>query len=58
MGQHLIFRPRGLYIDHPPGEQGGGGVRDVDLSGRRGVLQMEGLDGFGFERCAVSGDAP
>lgn len=29
-----------FYIDHPPGERGGGG--DVDLSGRRGVLRLEG----------------
>ena len=54
MSQHLIFRPRGLYIDRPLGTEVGGG--DVDLSGRRGVLRFEGLVGFGFERCVVSGD--
>lgn len=53
--QHLIFSPRGLSIDHPL-RSGLGGLWDVDLSGRRGVLRFEGLVGFGFERCVVSGD--
>lgn len=38
MSQHLIFRPRGLYIDHPLGSDVGDGV--VDLSGRRGVWDL------------------
>lgn len=50
MSQHLIFRPRALYIDHPPGSEVAGG--DVDLSIKLGVLRV----GFGFERCVVSGD--
>ncbi len=40
MGQHLIFRPRCLYIDHPLCTEVGG--EDVDLSRRRGVLRLEG----------------
>lgn len=40
MSQHLIFRPRGLYIDRPLGSEVGGW--DVDLSGRRGVLRFGG----------------
>lgn len=60
MGQHLIFRPPGLYIDHLLEGVGGGSGVWIGAEGEGRWFEEGGGRVFGgiwaFERCAVSGD--